>query len=91
MDVNTPAQTDPNNVVSPTLPTEVDAPAAQDPVPPEPMVDDPVPPEPTMDTEPVPPEPALDVPPDPTVMKPGSTVTVDGKLVPIPIPKKAKK
>lgn len=91
MDSNAPAQTDPNNVVSPTLPTVVDAPAAQDPVPPEPMVDDPVPPEPTMDTEPVPPEPALDTPPDPTVIKPGSTVTVNGKLVPIPIPKKVKK
>ncbi len=70
------SQPDPNTVVNPALPEVQPAPAVVDPVPPEPVVDG----------EPIPEEPAV-----PATVKPGSTVTVDGKKVPIPIPKKAKK
>jgi UPF0755 protein len=70
---------------APALGAPVAPSVAEDPVPPEPTLD-PVPPEPT--TDPVPPEPTLDPVPK---AKPGKTVVVNGKLVPIPQPKKPKK
>jgi UPF0755 protein len=85
------------NVVEPADPTlpVVAVPAApvveEDPVPPEPT-DDPVPPEPV--TDPVPPEPTAEVAPaEPRkpAAKPGQTIVVDGKNVPIPVLKKLKK
>jgi UPF0755 protein len=85
---------DPTIPVTPEVPAAPAATVAEDPVPPEPTMDDPVPPEPTMD-DPVPPEPAED-PVAPPVLpivkaKPGSTIVVDGKNVPIPVLKKPKK
>ncbi len=86
-------QPDPNTVVSPALPAVPAQPATETPTAPPPAVtvEDPVPPEPVVNGEPVPPEPASDAPQPVTTAKPGSTVTVNGKKVPIPIPKKAKK
>ena len=90
------AQPDPNTVVNPALPEvpaqPVVAPPTAPPVTPPPAAaEDPVPPEPVVDGEPVPPEPAIDAPQPSATVKPGSTITVNGKKVPIPIPKKAKK
>jgi UPF0755 protein len=83
-------QPDPNTVVNPALPEVPAQPTAEVPaeptIPAEPVVEEPVPPEPVVDGEPIP-----EVPEAAATVKPGSTVTVDGKKVPIPIPKKAKK
>jgi UPF0755 protein len=84
-DAAVPAAAEPADPTIPVTPVVPAAPAttavAEDPVPPEPT-EDPVPPEPT--AEPVPAEPKAD-------LKPGSTVVVDGKKVPIPVLKKPKK
>jgi UPF0755 protein len=91
------AQPDPNTVVNPALPEVPTQPVADPPAAPPPAAapattaEDPVPPEPVVDGEPVPPEPVIDAPQPAATVKPGSTITVDGKKVPIPIPKKAKK
>ncbi len=82
---------DPNTVVNPALPEvqaqpTTDVPADSTAVPPQATTEDPVPPEPVIDGEPIP-----EVPGEPSTLKPGSIVTVDGKKVPIPVPKKAKK
>jgi UPF0755 protein len=76
---------DPNIVVNPALPEVPVQPSAEAPTQPA-AAGEPVPPEPVVDGEPIPEEPAT-----PATVKPGSIVTVDGKKVPIPIPKKAKK
>jgi UPF0755 protein len=76
---------DPNTVVNPALPEVPVQPSAEAPTQPA-AAGEPVPPEPVVDGEPIPEEPAT-----PATVKPGSIVTVDGKKVPIPIPKKAKK
>jgi UPF0755 protein len=78
------APPDPNTVVNPALPEVPAQPAAE--VPAQPASEEPVPPEPVIDGEPIP-----EVPAEPSTLKPGSTVKVDGKKVPIPVPKKAKK
>lgn len=83
-----PVQPDPNTVVNTALPEVPAQPAPAPTV----TAEDPVPPEPVVDGEPVPPDPTLDAPPQPqATVKPGSTVTVNGKKVPIPVPKKPKK
>ena len=94
-------QPDPNTVVNPALPEvpaqPVVAPPTAPPATPPPAAappaaaEEPVPPEPVVDGEPIPPEPAIDAPQPAATVKPGSTVTVNGKKVPIPVPKKAKK
>jgi UPF0755 protein len=76
---------DPNTVVNPALPEVPVQPSAEAPAQPA-AAGEPAPPEPVVDGEPIPEEPAT-----PATVKPGSIVTVDGKKVPIPIPKKAKK
>jgi UPF0755 protein len=88
-------QPDPNTVVNSALPEVPAQPAAAQPAPPvatpPSAAEEAVPPEPVIDGEPVPPEPAIDAPQPAATVKPGSTVTVNGKKVPIPVPKKAKK
>ncbi len=85
-------QPDPNTVVNPALPEVPAQPTAEVPaqptveVPAQPTAEEPVPPEPVIDGEPIPEVPAVA-----SNLKPGSTVTVNGKSVPIPIPKKPKK
>ena len=83
-----PVQPDPNTVVNTALPEVPAQPTPAAPV----TAQDPVPPEPVVDGEPIPPDPTLDAPPQPqATVKPGSTITVNGKKVPIPVPKKPKK
>jgi UPF0755 protein len=74
---------DPNTIENSALPDVQVQPTTE--VPAQPTTVEPVPPEPVIDGQPIP-----EVPEAPSTLKPGSTVKVNGKIVPIPIPKKAK-